>query len=125
MSARKVPNKKQGRLTPVSPAAVRFEDAFWTPRLERNRTLTLDASYAHLKKNGNLAAYQWDWWDAAKGNPPWKIWVGDLPKWLEASAYSLAAFVEQPGRRGDASLGSTSRDDLLKTSPNYYLTNKA
>jgi DUF1680 family protein len=92
MSARKIPHQKHRPLTPVSPAAVRFEDGFWKPRLERNRTLTLDASYGHLKKNGNLAAYQWEWWDAAKGNPPWKIWVGDLPKWLEASAWSLASF---------------------------------
>jgi DUF1680 family protein len=80
------------RLSPVSPAAVRFDNSFWGPRLEKNRTITLSTSYNHLKKAGNLTAYQWDWVDPKKTpNPPWKIWVGDLPKWLEACAYSLAA----------------------------------
>jgi DUF1680 family protein len=78
-------------LVPLPPSAVRFEDDFWRPRLERNRTITLGASYRHLKKAGNLTAYQWEWWDPEKGKAPWRIWVGDLPKWLEACAYSLAS----------------------------------
>jgi uncharacterized protein len=82
---------KTRMLTPVSTAAVRFEDGFWKPRQAINRALTLDTSYRHLKKRGTLKAYQWDWQDPARGIPDWRIWVGDLPKWLEACAYSLAS----------------------------------
>ena len=78
------------RLAPVEWKNVRIADGFWQPRQTTNRTVTLPREYELLKKSGTPDAYVWDWWDPAKGNPPWRIWVGDLGKWIEAAAYSLA-----------------------------------
>lgn len=76
-------------LTPVPWTQVDIADRFWQPRRETNRTVTLPLIYEINRKNGVLDAYVWDWWDPAKGNPPWRIWVGDISKWIEASCYSL------------------------------------
>ena len=78
------------KISPVPLARVKIQDVFWKPRMETNRKVTLAHEYQLNKKNGVLTAYQWDWWNPAKGNPPWRIWVGDVPKWLEAVSYSLA-----------------------------------
>jgi DUF1680 family protein len=63
---------------------------FWGPRLERTRTVTLPVEYEQNRKTGALEAYQWEW-DPAKPPRPWRIWVGDVGKWIEAASYSLAA----------------------------------
>jgi uncharacterized protein len=83
-------SKSLARLAPVSWTKVRIADDFWTPRMETNRTVTLPLEYELNRKSGVLNAYQWKWWDPARGKPPWKIWLGDLGKWIEAAAYSLA-----------------------------------
>ena len=79
------------RLTPVPLGSVRIDDGFWTPRQDTNRTVTLPLEYELNRKSGAIGAHQWEWWDKAKGDPPWRIWVGDLGKWIEAVAYSLVA----------------------------------
>ena len=79
------------RLLPVPCTKVNVADAFWTPRMETNRTVTLQHEYRQFERVGTLKAYQWDWWDPAKGAPPFQIWVGDLGKWIEAACYSLAS----------------------------------
>ena len=78
------------KLSPVQWTNVKVADGFWTPRMETNRTATLPLEYALNRKNGVMDAYQWDWWNPADGKPPWKIWLGDVGKWIEAAAYSLA-----------------------------------
>jgi DUF1680 family protein len=80
---------KLWKLTPVPWNQVQVADGFWGRRAQTNRAVTLPLEYQINKKNGVLDAYQWDWWDKSKGNPPWKIWVGDLGKWIEAASYSL------------------------------------
>ncbi len=79
------------KLTPVKVKQVRLQDKFWTPRRETNRKVTLETQYGHLKKTGAIKCYQWDWWDMKNGKPPWRIWMGDVGKWVEACAYTLAA----------------------------------
>ena len=73
------------KLTPVEVTQIRLQDTFWSRRWETNRAVTLETSYKHLKKNGATKGYQWDWWDLKKGKPPWRIWLGDVAKWIEAS----------------------------------------
>jgi len=87
------------QLAPVPWTRVEIADRFWQPRRETNRTVTLPLEYEINEKNGVLDAYVWDWWDPAKGNPPWRIWVGDISKWIEAACYSL-------GTRPDAELAA-------------------
>ena len=77
------------QLSPVPWTQVDIADRFWRPRRETNRTVTLPLEYEINEKNGVLDAYVWDWWDPAQGNPPWRIWVGDISKWIEAACYSL------------------------------------
>ncbi len=81
----------QMQMQPLSLSDVKIDSSFWTPRQEVNRSVTLPHEYSLIEKNGNLQAYQWDWWDASKGTPPWRIWVGDIGKWVEACGYALAA----------------------------------
>ncbi|MFB3892520.1 MAG: glycoside hydrolase family 127 protein [Phycisphaerae bacterium] len=78
-----------GRLRPIEWLKVKVADTFWLPRMETNRKVTLPLEYRINRREGTLAAYKWDWPDPAKGAPPWRIWVGDLGKWIEASSYSL------------------------------------
>ena len=54
------------------------------------RTITLTLEYDINKQREVIKAYQWEWWDPTRGVAPWKIVVGDLGKWIEATAYSLA-----------------------------------
>ncbi|KKN35682.1 hypothetical protein LCGC14_0781260 [marine sediment metagenome] len=74
-------------LTPVSFTNVTFDDVFWKPRVEINRTNTLPIEHQQLKASGQLAQYRWK-----PGMPgmPHIFWDSDVAKWLEAAAYSLA-----------------------------------
>lgn len=78
------------KLRPVSWLRVEVDDAFWNQRIETNRTVTLPLEYELNRKNGVLEPYRWDWWNLALAKPPWRSWVGDLGKWIEAASYSLA-----------------------------------
>ena len=82
---------KLWKLTPVPWKDVTVGAGFWGQRTATNRAVTLPLEYQINKKNGVLDAYTWEWWDKARGHPPWKIWVGDLGKWIEAASYSLGA----------------------------------
>ena len=112
----------QMQMQPLSLSDVKIDSSFWTPRQEVNRSVTLPHEYSLIEKNGNLQAYQWDWWDASKGTPPWRIWVGDIGKWVEACGYALAArrdeslekLVEQ---RWIASLKGQKEDGYLYPNP--------
>jgi DUF1680 family protein len=78
------------KLTAIPWNLVQVDGGFWGRRMATNRSVTLPREYEINKKNGVLDAYKWEWWDKSKGNPAWKIWVGDLGKWIEAASYSLA-----------------------------------
>lgn len=78
------------KLTAVPLADVTLRAGFWLERRETNRQATLAASYLQLGKSGTFEAYQWEW-DPATPPKPWRIWVGDLGKWIEAASYSLVA----------------------------------
>ena len=83
--------------------------AFWGPRLETTRTVTLPVEYEQLEKVGALTAYQWEWNPDGK-NRPWRIWVGDVAKWLEAASYTLSRNPDE----GLARLAETAIENILK-----------
>jgi hypothetical protein len=70
--------------------AVQIEDAFWSPRLEVNRTQTLDHVYKELEatqciRNFDIAVGKVQ----AKFGGPW--WAdSDVYKWIEGASYILA-----------------------------------
>jgi DUF1680 family protein len=75
------------RLTPVPFRHVAVKDAFWAPRIETNRRVTLPAEYRQLGKVGHIGAWSWT---PGKPKAPHIFWDSDLAKWIEAAACSLA-----------------------------------
>ncbi len=75
------------KLTPARLVDVEINDAFWTPRLDVNRDVTLPIQYGHCKRTGRLDAMKWT---EGRGRMPHIFWDSDVGKWIEAAAYSLA-----------------------------------
>ena len=70
--------------------AVRIDDRFWKPRIERNRQISLPYQYQQLKESGVLDNFLRV---AGKtgGNYAGPCWMdSDAYKWLEAVCYSLS-----------------------------------
>jgi len=78
------------RMRPFGLKNVNVHDAFWSPRIETNRTVTLPVEYAQCKKTGRLRAWKLHW-RPGRGKVPHIFWDSDAAKWIEACAYSLAA----------------------------------
>lgn len=80
----------QRKLTPVPFRQVTLADAFWAPRVEVNRSVTLPKEYEMCQTTGRIGAFDLRW---RKGdpNPPHIFWDSDVAKWIEAAAYSLAS----------------------------------
>ena len=79
--------KSLRRLAPVPLTDVVIDDAFWSPRLEVNRTVTLPIEYDQCKRTGRLDAMKWT---PGKRHEPHIFWDSDVAKWIEAAACSLA-----------------------------------
>jgi len=78
------------RLTELPLTAVQIQDTFWSPRLEVNRTRTLDHVYKELEATECIRNF-----DVASGKAqgkfggPW--WAdSDVYKWIEGASYILA-----------------------------------
>ena len=84
-----MPRTTLRKLNPIPLADVSFEGGFWAPRIETNRRITLPTEYEQCRKTGRLDAYQRKW--APGVQPPHDLWMGDVGKWIEAAADSLAA----------------------------------
>lgn len=82
------------RLAPVPFTAVEFNDSFWAPRIEANRSVTLPIEHAMCEQTGRLSV--WGWHAGEPFTPHW-FWDSDVAKWIEAAAYTLA-------RRRDAAV---------------------
>ena len=85
-----IPGYKDYPLTPVPFTAVRVRDAFWLPRLETNRTVTLPTDFKKCEETGRI-----DNFAKAGGLMPgeFKGMVyddSDVYKVLEGASYSLA-----------------------------------
>ncbi len=76
-------------LVPADLRRVRFDDGFWAPRIEVNRTATLPIEYEQCLKTGRIDAFRLGW-KPGQPNPPHVFWDSDVAKWIEAAAYSLA-----------------------------------
>ena len=78
------------RLRAVPLAAVRFEDAFWAPRLESVRRVTLPSQYTRCEETGRIDNFR----RAAgtmHGDFQGRYYNdSDVYKWLEAASYALA-----------------------------------
>lgn len=78
------------KLTPVPFTRVHFQDAFWAPRMEVNRTVTLQHIYKMLEETGRISAFDLNF-DREVPSPIVLIFGDSDPaKWIEATSYSLA-----------------------------------
>lgn len=80
----------QRRMEPAPFTAVKFEDAFWKPRMETNREVTIAHIYAQCEQTGRISAFDLDF-EREVPTPIVHIFQdSDIAKWIEAAAYSLA-----------------------------------
>lgn len=96
-------------LMPASFTRVTFNDSFWSPRLEINRTATIPHEYEKLERTGRIGA--WDLsWKPGDPNPPHIFWDSNVAKWIEVASYSLATrYDAQLDARLDALIGKMAR----------------
>jgi hypothetical protein len=80
----------QVKLLDIPLKSVEIRDGFWSPRIEVNRTKTLEHVYRELEQTGSIRNF-----DIASGKAsgkfggPW--WSdSDVYKWIEGASYSLA-----------------------------------
>jgi DUF1680 family protein len=82
------------KLKPVPLDKVVIKGAFWTPRQEVNRDVTLPILYEQLEKTGRIDAWKLNW-QQGQPNRPHQYWDSDVAKWIEAVGYSLATHPDQ------------------------------
>ena len=83
------------RLTEPSLREVQIEDAFWKPRIEVNRTRSLDHQYQECVQTGRIANFE-----VAAGLIKGKFQGrhyndADVYKWIEGASYSLATHPDE------------------------------
>src|SRR5919109_977338 len=69
---------------------VTFDDGFWAPRLELNRTVTIPHIYRQLEETGRISAFDLNFQRPAPSPIVLIFGDSDPAKWLEAASYSLA-----------------------------------
>jgi uncharacterized protein len=74
------------RSLPLSDVVI--DDAFWAPRRETIRTVTLEHQYRQLAETGRLDALRLTW-KPGDEPVPHIFWDSDVAKWIEAASYAL------------------------------------
>ena len=83
------PAPETRRLEPVPYSAVRIDDAFWAPRIARNRTVSIPAALKECAASGNIANFEIAAGLAAGQVRGSHAYDSDLYKVIEGAAYSL------------------------------------
>ncbi|MBE0698174.1 MAG: glycoside hydrolase family 127 protein, partial [Anaerolineaceae bacterium] len=78
------------QLKPVPFTQVRFDDAFWAPRIETNRKVTLRHIYKKLQETGRISAFDLNFEREVPSPVVLIFGDSDPAKWIEAASYSLA-----------------------------------
>jgi uncharacterized protein len=81
------PRLQEARAVPFT--SVRIEDAFWTPRLERNRTVTLAANLRQCEATGRIRNFAVAAGVAAGKHEGYLFDDSDVYKVIEGAAYAL------------------------------------
>lgn len=128
------------QLQPIAWNQVEITGGFWARRIERNRTVTLQAEYEQCRSTGRLDSIKC-LYDAEKdhrehngvftidgvlsdnlaeeGIPrPHHYWDSDIAKWMEAAAYSLT---EHPDPELEQTLDAIVEDFFNLQQPDGYL----
>jgi uncharacterized protein len=78
------------QLEPVPFTQVTFDDGFWAPRLELNRTVTIPHIHRQLEATGRLSAFDLNFQRPVPSPIVLIFGDSDPAKWIEAASYSLA-----------------------------------
>ena len=78
------------QLQPIPFTQVAFDDGFWAPRLEVNRTVTIPHIYRQLEATGRISAFDLNFQRPVPSPIVLIFGDSDPAKWLEAASYSLA-----------------------------------
>lgn len=108
----------RARLRSLPVSAVRLRDAFWEPRRQTNRTVTLPAQLRHCEETHRLRNFDRA---AGKTDAPFEgIFFNDsdVYKWLEAAAWSLAT---DPDPELDAAVDAVIARVAAAQQPDGYL----
>ena len=79
------------QLEPVPFTSVTLKDAFWAPRLEVNRTVTIPHIYQQCEATGRVSAFGLNFQRPLPAPIVLIFGDSDIAKWVEAASYSLAA----------------------------------
>jgi len=103
------------RLTPVSFTDVAIDDAFWSPRVDTNRTVSIPHSHKMLAASIDAIKQEWKPGDEPV---PHIFWDSDVGKWLEAACYTLAT---HPNKKVEAWVEKIVRLFAAAQQPDGYL----
>ena len=78
------------KLTPVPFTNLTFDDPFWAPRMEVNRTVTIPHMYQKLEETGRNAAFDLNFTRKVPSPIVEIFGDSDPAKWIEAASYTLA-----------------------------------
>src|ERR1700710_3133626 len=81
---------KDYTIKPVPLTQVKFDDTFWSPRIETNRTATIPASFARCESTGRVKNFQMAAEHKGKFCTTYPFDDTDIYKTIEGASYSLA-----------------------------------
>jgi DUF1680 family protein len=110
------------RWTPVPFTRVELEDAFWAPRVDVNRKVTIPIEHEQCRETGRLDAWKLDWKPGMEPTPHY-FWDSDVAKWIEAAAYTLAVHPDPDlERRVDGVIAAIAKAQQADGYLNVYFT---
>src|ERR1700710_1146371 len=83
---------KDYTIKPVPLTQVKFDDTFWSPRIETNRTATIPASFARCESTGRVKNFQMAAEHKGKFCTTYPFDDTDIYKTIEGASYSLASY---------------------------------
>ncbi|MGD0610333.1 MAG: beta-L-arabinofuranosidase domain-containing protein [Anaerolineales bacterium] len=106
------------QLEPVPFTAVTFEDTFWAPRIELNRTVTIPHIYQQCEATGRISAFDLNFQRPVPSPIVLIFGDSDPAKWIEAASYSLAT---HPDPVLDALVNQVADKIIRAQQPDGYL----
>jgi DUF1680 family protein len=106
------------KLKPIPFTQVHFNDAFWAPRIETNRKVTLRHIYQKLEETGRISAFDLNFEREVPSPIVLIFGDSDPAKWIEAASYSLAT---HPAPELEALVNRVTEKIISAQQPDGYL----
>src|ERR1700709_2185673 len=83
---------KDYTIKPVPLTQVKFDDSFWSPRIETNRTVTIPASFARCESTGRVKNFEMAATHTGKFCTVYPFDDTDIYKTIEGASFSLSVY---------------------------------